>query len=30
MSSPMAWRQSRCVVSVASGGEGALLGDGSA
>jgi len=28
MSSPMAWRHSRAVVSRASGGKGALLGDG--
>ena len=27
MSSPMAWRQSRSVTSVASGGESAPLGD---
>ena len=30
MSSRMAWHQSLVVVSVASGGKGALLGDGSA
>ena len=30
MSSPMAWRQSRPMVSSASGGKSALLGDGPA